>query len=482
MVESDKLEMDALRISSHRVVDTMTHSQSTTNMSKSISGTSLASALTTQRTTCNSEFSSVGSSTRGAGSSVPHTPGPNRSSLSEHEDIGSAVLAPPRAARGGGNTVLGGVAPTMQGVLRRRARFSGWRAETGYFEVRSTALIAFSTSKGGGAGGHHHVSLASLAHRIMHPQQQHNQKQAGDWSWSVDIAGAERVVELPALSRKGMFAFAVEFGGSLRRRSIVLSANSAEERTKWINALDRARHRVVPSVRAREKLRHGLHAPPLPPSGFPRSRGRLWMGSVLAVSCGDVVGVLLPCHPCPPPPLQLRPHVPLSNEEVRWRRFHISSSLLPWLFNCGERCCAFHGEGRELESADSIDSTFPSTRYAPRCSLASRGGSCRVRLRRETGQVVLWGVEDEPSGVMRGSRIDSDGRRLACYVGPFQIRSILSVTARAGRDRECAPTSRGRDSRARRRPDDDGSCFRRASVVLPSCSGRRLCSVAWLGG
>lgn len=181
---------------------------------------------------------------RGAGSSVPHTPGPNHSSISEREVVDAVVAAPPRAARGGGNTVLGGVVPTMHGMLRRRARFSGWRTETGYFEVRSTALIAFS-SKMSGAGNP--IGLASLAHRIMHPQQQHHSKQAGDWSWSIDIAGAERVSELPALTRKGVYAFSVDFGAA-KRKTLVLSAGSTEERARWIQALDRARHRVLPSV------------------------------------------------------------------------------------------------------------------------------------------------------------------------------------------------------------------------------------------
>ena len=58
------LSMEVLRVSSHKVVDTLAHSQSTTNMSKSISGASLSSSQATQRTKCGSEFSSAGGSAR----------------------------------------------------------------------------------------------------------------------------------------------------------------------------------------------------------------------------------------------------------------------------------------------------------------------------------------------------------------------------------------------------------------------------------
>lgn len=247
MPQLDPISMDMLRISSNKVVDTLAHSQSSTNMSKSVSGGSLASSQTTQRTKCGSGFSSMGGSTRGAGSSVSHTPGPSGSSISEHDDSSSdpsqvPLGDSPRTVRGGGNTVLGGVAPTMRGTLRRRARFSGWRTETGYFEVRSTALVAFPSSKGSGSTSPT-ASLASLAHRIMHPTQQPPGKQAGDWSWSVDVAGAERIVELPALSRKATFAFGVEFGAD-KRKTLIMAAGSAEERRRWILALDQARHRV----------------------------------------------------------------------------------------------------------------------------------------------------------------------------------------------------------------------------------------------
>lgn len=271
----ESLEMDMIRIGSQKAVDTMPHSQSSTNMSKSISGASLASSQATQRTKCSSGFSSMGGSIRGAGSSVPHTPGPNSSSLSEHCDAEGAVISPPRA-KGGGNTVLDGVAPMMRGMLRRRARFSGWRAETGYFEVRSSALVGFPSAKSNGGGSH--VSLASLAHRIMHPQQ-HNSKQAGDWNWSVDIAGAERVVELPALSRKGTYAFAVEYGSG-RRKTLVLAAGSTEERTKWIQALEHAKHRVLPSVsRLNSLIDEPPHGKTFASQGFVTSRapvGLVW--------------------------------------------------------------------------------------------------------------------------------------------------------------------------------------------------------------
>lgn len=260
MVLLDALSMDELRMSSHKVVDTLAHAQSSTAMSKSCSGISLASSQTTQRTKCCSGFSTVSNSIRGGGnSSAPQTPGPCGSGiLTEAGNSSSAegqhqqqLLPVPRAARGGGHTVLGGVEPTMQGMLRRRARFSGWRAEDGYFEVRSTALVAFSTvgkgsNWGGGSPG---VSLASFAQRIMHPSNHSKASgQVGDWSWSVDLAGAERVLELPALSKKGTYAFAVEFGAA-KKKTLVLAAGSAVERERWIRAMDVARDRVKPEVR-----------------------------------------------------------------------------------------------------------------------------------------------------------------------------------------------------------------------------------------
>lgn len=276
--------MDMLRVSSQKVVDTLAHSQSSTAMSKSCSGISLASSHATQRTKCSSGLSSIGgSSTRGgANSSAPQTPGPlDRSSLTDAgENDGSSSTAsnsdeqqpvqgdagdshenpfpaaPPRTARGGGKTVLGGVAPTMQGTLRRRARFSGWRTESSYFEVRSTALVSFvlgaksgnSSSNSGSGSGTGGVTFASIAQRIIHPTAyQKPSGQAGEWHWSADIAGAERVSELPALSKKGVFAFGVEFGAG-KRKTLVLAAASAAERGKWISALDRARHCVKQKV------------------------------------------------------------------------------------------------------------------------------------------------------------------------------------------------------------------------------------------
>lgn len=287
MVQLDAISMDMLRMSSHRVVDTLAHSQSSTAMSKSCSGISLASSQATQRTKCSSGFSSIGGGSMrcGANSSAPHTPGPlDRSSLTDAENNASSVVdeqqqtppqpqqqqqlkqqetenkvflaAPPKAARGGGKTVLGGVAPSVQGMLRRRARFSGWRTETGYFEVRSTALVSFAlngkTGSGGGGGNSSAgVSLASIAQRIMHPTMHQKAGQSGDWNWSADIAGAERVLELPALSKKCTYAFGVEFGAG-KRKTIVLAAASAADRERWISALDGARHRVRLEVRGRE--------------------------------------------------------------------------------------------------------------------------------------------------------------------------------------------------------------------------------------
>lgn len=253
----DQLSMDMLRMSSHKVVDTLAHSQSTTNMSKSISGASLSSSQATQRTKCGSEFSSVGGSARFATlSSTPHSPGADDASAADPaNDLGT----PRPAAPGGAKTVVGGVAPVMHGMLRRRARFSGWKAEQIYFEVRSTALLSFAGGSGGGgsstgskgkashpgsASGSGHHSFASFAAKIMHT----NHRQAGEWSWSTDLAGAERLVELPALTKKGTYAFAVEFPPGSKKKTLVLAAPSAAARERWMAAMDRARHCVQPEV------------------------------------------------------------------------------------------------------------------------------------------------------------------------------------------------------------------------------------------
>lgn len=264
MERLDSLSMEMLRMGSHKVVDTLAHSQSSTNMSKSISGASLASSQATQRTKCSSGFSSLAGSVRGSTlSSTTNTPGPRVSSIADPLDSeqqheppagATAALPSPATARGGSKTVLGGVLPTMNGMLRRRARFSGWKTEAVYSELRSTALLAFAggvaCSKGTGGTGTSPSSgggLANLAAKIMHPQH----KQVGEWSWSVDLAGAERVLELPALSKRDTFAFAVEFPTSLKKKAVVLAADTAPARKGWMEAMDRARRSVHPQVSER---------------------------------------------------------------------------------------------------------------------------------------------------------------------------------------------------------------------------------------
>lgn len=253
--------MDMLRLSSNKVVDTLAHAQSSTNMAKSVSGASLASSQMTQRTKCSSGFSSIAGSVRGAmTSNALHTPGGaprGTSSMVESfaESSPPAGLITP-AARGGGNTVLGGVLPTFAGMLKRRGRFSGWKADSAYFELRSTALLGFSSAlctvscKGGHGGVGHHGggSLASLAARIMHSP--HN-KQPGDWSWSIELAGAERVMEHPSLTKKDTYAFSVEFPAGSKRKTLVMAAPSASAREQWMRAVDRARQRVRPQVCAK---------------------------------------------------------------------------------------------------------------------------------------------------------------------------------------------------------------------------------------
>lgn len=251
------------------------NSSSTTSiMNKSSSGASLASSQTTQRTKCCSGFSSTTGSVRGSTlSSTTQTPGAFGSSNGESDadassvpsEAGSSSSPLNPATRGGGKTVLEGIAPSMQGMLRRRARFSGWKTEPVYFELRSTALLAFSGcsagSKGGSSGvgfgsSHGQVhntggtgvgSLATLAAKILH----HQQRQVGDWSWSMDLAGAERVIAMPTASKREIFAFSVEFPSGSKKKPLVLGANSLESRDRWIKALDRARHCVQPQVRIR---------------------------------------------------------------------------------------------------------------------------------------------------------------------------------------------------------------------------------------
>ena len=260
--------MEVLRVSSHKVVDTLAHSQSTTNMSKSISGASLSSSQATQRTKCGSEFSSAGGPARFANlsSSSQAADALGSSCSMADSSIPRVAASRPAAAPGGGKTVVGGVAPTMEGMLRRRARFSGWKAEAGYFELRSTVLLSFSTSgssfssssssfsngggvgkhRTGGAGGgvHHSSGLATLAAKIMHTQT----RRAGAWSWSLDLAGAERVRELPALTKKETFAFAVEFPASSKKKTFIAATGSADARERWMVAIDRARQSVRPQV------------------------------------------------------------------------------------------------------------------------------------------------------------------------------------------------------------------------------------------
>lgn len=255
MAELDNLTIAGLSMGPHKVVDTLAHSQSSTNMmSKSVSGASLASSQSTQRTKCSSGFSSISGSVRGV--TLSSTPASPNGGEAVGSDVTAATTMPDiaPATRGGGNTVLGGVAPSIQGTLRRRARFSGWKTEAVYFELRSTALLAFAGGNSNGYGGNAigssnsssnsgtggSNSLASLAAKIM--QSQH--RQPGDWSWSLDLAGAERVVELPALSKKGAFAFTVEFPVGSKKKPPVLAAASATARERWMVAMNRARRSV----------------------------------------------------------------------------------------------------------------------------------------------------------------------------------------------------------------------------------------------
>lgn len=290
------LSMEMLSISStNKMGDTLAHSHSTTNMSKSISGASLSSSQATHRTQCSSGLSSV--SARCANlSSTNNSPTANKASAAatiNNSDDAAAAGDGPRATApvaGGGKTVLGGVSPSCYGKLRRRARFSGWK-EPVYAELRSTALLTFTdkpksgattatttaqqgfgggtagfgssnsigsigSSSAGGGGG----SFASLAAKIMHPR--HSAQPAVEWSWSADLCGAERVVALPGSSKKGLFAFAVEFPAKEKKKALVLAAPSAAQRERWMAALDRARRCVHPEVRELS-LSFLPHSPPL---------------------------------------------------------------------------------------------------------------------------------------------------------------------------------------------------------------------------
>lgn len=248
------------------------HSHSSTNMmSKSISGASLSSSQATYRTQCSSGLSSVSARFVNLSSS-PNSPAADGTTMASScgDDATASAAArtssaaagtggtggkaadSPRATApvaGGGKTVLAGVAPSCFGKLRRRARFSGWK-EPVYFELRSTALLTFADSKiNGGTTGSGGGGLASLAAKIMHPR---NSAQAAgvDWSWDMDIRGAERVVELPGLTRKekDCFAFAVELPAREKRKTLVLAARSAAERKRWMLAMDQARRCVHPEV------------------------------------------------------------------------------------------------------------------------------------------------------------------------------------------------------------------------------------------
>ncbi|CAM9296176.1 unnamed protein product [Scytosiphon promiscuus] len=280
------LSMEMLRVSStNKMGDALAHSHSATNMSKSISGASLSSSQATHRTQCSSGLSSV--SARFANlSSTTNSPTTNPASAcagagTDSDPAAAAAGDAPRATApvaGGGKTVLGGVSPSCYGKLRRRARFSGWK-EPVYAELRSTALLTFAdkpksggttatatTPASGGSGGTSGVgssssigstvsvgghgggggsgSFASLAAKIMHPR--HSAQPAVEWSWSADLCGAERVVELPGSSKKGLFAFAVEFPAREKKKALALAAPSAAQRQRWMAALDRARRCVQP--------------------------------------------------------------------------------------------------------------------------------------------------------------------------------------------------------------------------------------------
>ncbi|CAM9253654.1 unnamed protein product [Ectocarpus sp. 12 AP-2014] len=236
------------------------HSQSSTNMSKSISGASLSSSQTTHRTQCSSGMSSV-SARLGNLSSSPASPLADTTTTSGGGSGAAAAAAAaagnshPTAAApvaGGGKTVLAGVAPSCFGKLRRRGRFSKWR-ESLYFELRSTALLAFTDNKpgkntgttaaaSGGGGNSGGGSFACLAAKIMHPR--HSAHAGVDWGWSMDLCGAERVVELPGSTKKDTFAFAVEFPARDRRKTLVLAAPTAADRERWMAAIDKAKRRV----------------------------------------------------------------------------------------------------------------------------------------------------------------------------------------------------------------------------------------------
>ena len=101
-----------------------------------------------------------------------------------------------------------------------------------------------------GGSGHSHShsggSLASFAAKIMHPR--HAAQVGVEWSWSMDLCGAERVVELPASSRKDLFAFQVEFPAREKKKTLVLAAPSAAERERWMVAIARAKRCVHPEV------------------------------------------------------------------------------------------------------------------------------------------------------------------------------------------------------------------------------------------
>lgn len=281
MEHLNELSMEeVLRANNSSKADTMAHSA--TNMSKSISGASLSSSQATHRTQCSSGLSSVSARFSNLSSSPTSPTGDDDATAAEDaaSDVtaaSSAALQGPRPTApvaGGGKTVLAGVAPSCYGKLRRRARFHGWK-EPSYFELRSTALLTFadkaksgmtgcagsssssssnSNSSGGGGGmggsGHSHShsggSLASFAAKIMHPR--HAAQVGVEWSWSMDLCGAERVVELPASSRKDLFAFQVEFPAREKKKTLVLAAPSAAERERWMVAIARAKRCVHPEV------------------------------------------------------------------------------------------------------------------------------------------------------------------------------------------------------------------------------------------
>ncbi|CAB1120366.1 unnamed protein product [Ectocarpus sp. CCAP 1310/34] len=234
------------------------HSQSSANMSKSISGASLSSSQATHRTQCSSGMSSV-SARLGNLSSSPASPLADTTTTSGGGAAAAVAAAAgyphptsPAPVAGGGKTVLAGVAPSCFGKLRRRGRFSKWR-ESLYFELRSTALLAFTDNKpgkntgttaaaAGGGGNSSGGSFACLAAKIMHPR--HSAHAGVDWGWSMDLCGAERVVELPGSTKKDTFAFAVEFPARDRKKTLVLAAPTAADRERWMAAMDKAKRRV----------------------------------------------------------------------------------------------------------------------------------------------------------------------------------------------------------------------------------------------